>query len=580
MKKVILISLSLCLSLSLFAQVPEAFKYQAALRDDNGVSLSNALVSVRISILKTTQTGTLMYQETHTITTNDFGLIFLNIGEGGDVTGDFSLIEWGDDIHFIKTEVDLGTGFADMGTTQLLSVPYALCSNENDPVFEVSPAAGITGSDISNWNSMISSQWLNNTPHIYFQGGNVGVGLSAPVGLLHTYGNGIGEGNVLFEGIYKGTPGDPPATGGGTRMMWYPDKASFRAGRVTSTQWDKASIGNFSFAGGENTTASGHNSFAFGQTSTASGARSAAWGSQNTASGEAATAWGKNNAASGNFSTAMGEENIAPTYAEVTIGRFATTYVHSGTGETNWTDTDRLFSIGNGTGSATRSNALTLMKNGNMGLGVDNPLNHRLYIRSAGTTQTGATVNIENTASNGMALNIATSTTEGSVLITQEGTGYAFRCDYLSPLRTVFVVMGDNVGIGVGSPTDRLVVFNGTTTGRYTTTGWTHASDQRNKKNILNLEPSLEKLLLLSPKRYDYLNEETNNSSHIGFIAQDLEQLFPEFVHTDAEGMKSIAYGQMVPVLVQSIQEQQAQIEMLMEMILEQQKRIEMLEGK
>ncbi len=582
MKKIICLLIAVLSAYQLFAQAPQSFKYQAALRDDNGVSLVNTAVTVRISIHQTNSGGTVVYQETFSVTTNDYGLIFLNIGSGTVISGTFASIDWSGDQYFIKTEVDSGSGYADLGTTQLLSVPYALHSAsavETDPSFSASAAAGITSTDITNWNSMTGSQWIDNSPSIYFTGGNVGIGTNAPTGLLHTYGNGIGEGNVLFQGIYKGTPGDPPASGGGTRMMWYPDKAAFRVGRVSSTQWDKDSIGNYSFATGENVKAKGHNSMAWGQNTSATGMRSTAWGSSTSATGEGATAFGLSTVAAGNFSIAVGEGNSSPTYTEVVVGRFATTYTASGTGATNWAATDRLFTVGNGTATTSRSNAMTIFKNGNVGIGIDNPGNHRLYLQSAGAGSSAATLNIENTASNGMALNVSTSTSDGSVLITQNGSGYALRCDYLTPLRTVFVVAGDNVGIGLANPSNRLVVYNGTTTGQYTTSGWTHSSDRRLKKNIIDMEPALEKLLQLTPKRYDYITEESNSSAHIGLIAQEVELLFPEFVNTDANGMKSIAYGEMVPVLIQSIKEQQQQIEMLMQMVKEQQQRIETLES-
>ncbi|MDD2635314.1 MAG: tail fiber domain-containing protein [Bacteroidales bacterium] len=146
------------------------------------------------------------------------------------------------------------------------------------------------------------------------------------------------------------------------------------------------------------------------------------------------------------------------------------------------------------------------------------------------------------------------------------------------PTEKMTVLHNGNVGIGVSYPSEKLVVYNGTSTGQYTSTGWTHSSDQRLKKNIINMETALEKVLLLSPKRFDYNTEENNNSNHIGLIAQEVELLFPEFVHTDADGMKSIAYGEMTPVLIQSIKEQQQQIELMMQMLKDQKERIIALE--
>ncbi|MEQ8907654.1 MAG: hypothetical protein RIC95_00550, partial [Vicingaceae bacterium] len=118
-------------TLSLSAQAPQGVNYQAIARDNNGNALVNRMVSVRFGIIQNSANGTLLYEEQYDmITTNDFGLFNLIIGDGGN-TGSgtlsaFDQIDWGSDSHFLKVEVDAGSGFEDLGTTQLLSVPYAL----------------------------------------------------------------------------------------------------------------------------------------------------------------------------------------------------------------------------------------------------------------------------------------------------------------------------------------------------------------------------------------------------------------------------------------------------------------------
>ena len=144
--------------------------------------------------------------------------------------------------------------------------------------------------------------------------GNVGIGTTTPTALLHTLGTGTGGGNVLFVGSYKSTnPGDPPASGAGTRMMWYPDKAAFRAGTLfgspNSQNWDKDNIGYQSFATGFNTKANGNYSTAFGLESNASGLASTAMGNGTAASGDYSTAMGNGSIASGNYSFAINLSN-------------------------------------------------------------------------------------------------------------------------------------------------------------------------------------------------------------------------------------------------------------------------------
>jgi len=98
--------------------------YQAVIRDAAGKLVTNQVVGIRMTILKGTLPGTNVYQETQTPTTNANGLVTLEIGGG---TG-FDAIDWGSDVHFIKTETDPagGTNYTISGTSQLLSVPYAL----------------------------------------------------------------------------------------------------------------------------------------------------------------------------------------------------------------------------------------------------------------------------------------------------------------------------------------------------------------------------------------------------------------------------------------------------------------------
>ena len=164
MKKLIHSIIVLMLSAIVFAQAPQSFKYQAVARDASGEVIADQQVSFQISILQNSESGTTVYTETHVDSTNQFGLITLEIGTG-TTTDDFTAIDWGNDAYFIQIEMDAsgGTSYTLMGTSQLLSVPYALHATttdsvtgtitETDPVFGVSVAVGITGIDTTNWNN-------------------------------------------------------------------------------------------------------------------------------------------------------------------------------------------------------------------------------------------------------------------------------------------------------------------------------------------------------------------------------------------------------------------------------------------
>jgi hypothetical protein len=179
MKKTITLIAASLLSWGLFAQVPQTMSYQCVVRNSSGVLVTNQSVSVRISILQGSANGTVVYQEIYNPRpqTNANGLINLEIGGGSVITGSFSAINWAAGPFFLKSETDPsgGTNYTISGTSQLLSVPYAMfsetahtadynnltnlpdlsdyLSTETDPLFSSSAVHGITNSNITNWNA-------------------------------------------------------------------------------------------------------------------------------------------------------------------------------------------------------------------------------------------------------------------------------------------------------------------------------------------------------------------------------------------------------------------------------------------
>lgn len=120
--------INLVICSSLWAQVPEKMSYQAVIRNSSNVLVQNTQVSIQISILKGSIYGESVYVETQKPTTNANGLVSFEIGGGWVQYGDFSSINWGADVYFVKTETDIdgGTNYSIINTNQLLSVPYAL----------------------------------------------------------------------------------------------------------------------------------------------------------------------------------------------------------------------------------------------------------------------------------------------------------------------------------------------------------------------------------------------------------------------------------------------------------------------
>ena len=195
---------AMILSVSAFSQAPEGFKYQAVIRDAGNVVLTNQAVGVQLTILQGALPGTAVYTETFASTTNAYGLLNLEIGTG-TTSDDLSTLDWSAGPYFIETAVDLtgGTTYVTMGTSQLMSVPYALyaktaesASNDldTDPTNEYTSTVVLNGTNLETTDgggtivtdlaplvAAGGSQWILNGNDIYNSNtGLVGIGLSTP----------------------------------------------------------------------------------------------------------------------------------------------------------------------------------------------------------------------------------------------------------------------------------------------------------------------------------------------------------------------------------------------------------------
>lgn len=116
------------ISTNILGQAPNSFKYQAVARNLSGNPIANQIVKFKISILQNSTSGTSIFSEVHTTATNQFGIVNLEIGSGSNQVGTIANINWGIDQYFMKLELDPtgGSNYQLLGTSQLLSVPYAL----------------------------------------------------------------------------------------------------------------------------------------------------------------------------------------------------------------------------------------------------------------------------------------------------------------------------------------------------------------------------------------------------------------------------------------------------------------------
>lgn len=169
------------------AQAPNKMSYQAVIRNASNALVANANVGIRISVLQGTVSGTAVYVESQTATTNGNGLVTLEIGAGTIVTGTFASISWGTNTYFIKTETDPtgGTNYTIVGTSQFLSVPYALFASNS-------------GSVANNWSTVGNDIYNNNNGYV-----GIGTGTTVPSSLLTVKEDGIGFTQEDFSGVSK-----------------------------------------------------------------------------------------------------------------------------------------------------------------------------------------------------------------------------------------------------------------------------------------------------------------------------------------------------------------------------------------
>ena len=135
----------------LHAQGPQGFNYQGVARNSMGTVINNKAIGLRISLHNATATGTVVYSETHAISTDQYGVFALVVGSGHATSGTFNTINWGNGNKYIQVEMDPmgGSSYMDMGTTQLMSVPFAMyaANSQVGPTGPTGPQGpiGLTG---------------------------------------------------------------------------------------------------------------------------------------------------------------------------------------------------------------------------------------------------------------------------------------------------------------------------------------------------------------------------------------------------------------------------------------------------
>ncbi len=381
---------------------------------------------------------------------------------------------------------------------------------------------------------------------------NVGIGTTSPKARLE-----VVDSSVVFTGPgnpFSISPGNPPVSGFGSRMMWYADKAAFRAGFVSGTLWNKDSIGIGSFASGYDIKASGDYSTATGLATRATGTSSIAMGVGAIASGERSVALGENATASGDNSAAMGYNTTASGAYAIALGSYTRSRGFSCTAvgiynnsivaaQDVLTATTPLFIVGNGDDDDNRSNAMVVLKNGNIGIGTSTP-DTKLHIN--GNSASGAPeLLVQENEDDYARVSFKTSANPtkywDEAAITKPVNGNAEFNFFYGGVGNILSLKGNG---------------NATLTGTLT-----QNSDSRLKKNIIPISNALGSIMQLNGYSYNWKDEAKDQSQQIGVLAQEVQKIFPALVKADDKGMLSVNYIGFVPVLITAIKEQQQQMD-------------------
>ncbi|MEO6287823.1 MAG: tail fiber domain-containing protein [Dyadobacter sp.] len=506
MKKLLLVSFFLLSFLRLAAQAPQQFSFQGVARDAAGKVIANTNVSLRLTIHENLPLGPNLYQETHKPLTSNGGIFTVSVGAGNDKTGSMSDIKWSAGSFFLQVELDAAgsSNYIDLGATQLLSVPYALHAGQAD-------------------------KWKDGDPVV--QRGKTG------------------EGAIL------------PSLPDGDLLLWYPRKAALRVGKNDSGfgAWDESNIGKYSVGFGNNPKASGQSSFSMGTTSVASGIASisvgynnqatnnytAAFGEETIASGFAAFAIGNSSVASGDLAFASGNFSESLGYYSFSAGTHSISKALSSAtfGLFNNDDDspspfspslqDRIFQIGNGYHVSNRSNAFTILRNGNIGIG-NNTLTPQFLLDIGGRVR----IKYAQGKTAGIYFNDSQNNAEGFVgMKTDNEIGFYNANKWLFWM--------DNIG------NSHIIGTN------YNT------SDLRLKRDFSSLSNSLTKLSNLNGYHYFWKDSTLDQTLQTGLLAQEVEAMFPELVKTDDKGFKSVNYTGLIPHLIEAVKELKASVDYL-----------------
>ena len=574
MKKIYTLFLALIITGCLMAQTPQGFKYQAMARDANGDVVANQAVGMQISILQGSTNGTAVYVETFAPTTNEFGLMNLNIGAGTVVSGDFTIIDWSSDTYFIKVEMDItgGTIYEEYGTSQLLSVPYALYAKtaesitgtiiESDPVYTGSQAANITATDITNLSNL--------------SGINTGDQDLSTLATKTALGDSTEQVRSEIPDVsgFLSSESDPVYTGSQASNITTTDIVNLSNLSGTNTGDQDLSISNdtISLSAGGLVKLPANNTITDADNNTQIQVEESANENKIRFDINGTERWVMD-------STRLEPKN---TGRSIFIGENAgfkddlsdneNTFVGYQSGNSNITGS-QITSIGAYAGFSSTGDYNTFVGS-NAG-----------YLNDEGSRNTFLGYNAGRNINEG----------SGNVFIGYEAGKYAdginnrLIIDNQNIDSTDVLFYGEfdqnhlringNVGINfqaynsygliVDIPDGQTSVYTLLIYGNAWASGgsWS-SSDVRFKKNITTYENALNRIMQIRGVSFDwrvdeYPQQRFSDSRQVGFIAQEVEKVVPDLIKEGPDGYKGVEYAKFTPIIVEAIKEQQKQIEEL-----------------
>ncbi len=606
----------IALTISLFPQPPQKMSYQAVIRNSSGQLVSNHAVGMRISILQGSATGIVVYSETYNPVpqTNVNGLVTVEIGSGTPSTGTFPSINWSNGPYFLKTEADPsgGTGYSIVGTSQLLSVPYALLSKstenytETDPVFGASPAKGITNGSITNWNTSYS--WGNHAglykPNTYipvwtevtgkpagFADGVDNVDdadndITNEIQALSLTGTQLslsrGGGNVIlpagenFTLPYNGTASSASAafkitnsTGDGINGTSNASDGNGLSGLANSTSGVNSGVKGISYSSsgfgvygespnlgisGKATSTSGINYGIKGESLSISG--SGVYGESNATSGTAVGVLGRSSAPGGRGLIGQATSSACDNCIGVQ-GR-----VNSSNGYSGFFDGGKFYI------------------NGRTGIGTNSP-EAGLHISGSGWPE--SFVYIASNSGEDAGLRLYEGVTAKWHIFNNSAAGGLQI--YNSDVSTSIFCRQTNsyVGIRTTNPLYPLHV-NGEAAKSSGTTAWVVSSDVRLKNILGKYEKGLNEIVELQPVRFTYQKDNPrqlpSDKEQVGFIAQEVKEIFPEAVTEGTDGYLDFNIHAISVAMINAIRELKAENEKQKAEINKLEDRISKLENK